>query len=31
LPGQRGRSLMEIPRRRIVPSDEPPVRGEWIR
>jgi peptidoglycan hydrolase-like protein with peptidoglycan-binding domain len=31
LPGQRGRSPMEIPRRRIAPSDEPPVWGEWIR
>jgi peptidoglycan hydrolase-like protein with peptidoglycan-binding domain len=31
LPGQRGRTPMEIPRRRVAPSDEPPVRGEWIR
>jgi peptidoglycan hydrolase-like protein with peptidoglycan-binding domain len=31
LPGQRGRSPLEIPRRRVAPSDEPPVRGEWIR
>jgi peptidoglycan hydrolase-like protein with peptidoglycan-binding domain len=31
LPGQRGRSPMEIPRQRIAPSDEPPVWGEWIR
>jgi peptidoglycan hydrolase-like protein with peptidoglycan-binding domain len=31
LPGQRWRSPMEIPRRRVAPSDEPPVRGEWIR
>ncbi len=31
LPGQRGRNPMEIPRRRVAPSDEPPVRGEWIR
>ena len=30
LPGQRGRTPMEIPHRRIVPSEEPPVRGEWI-
>ena len=30
LPGQRGRNPMEIPHRRIVPSEEPPVRGEWI-
>ena len=30
LPGQRGRPPMEIPHRRIVPSEEPPVRGEWI-
>jgi peptidoglycan hydrolase-like protein with peptidoglycan-binding domain len=30
LPGQRGRTPIEIPYRRIVPSDEPPVRGEWI-
>jgi peptidoglycan hydrolase-like protein with peptidoglycan-binding domain len=31
LPGQRGRTPMGIPRRRVAPSDEPPVRGEWIR
>jgi peptidoglycan hydrolase-like protein with peptidoglycan-binding domain len=31
LPGQRGRTPMQIPRRRVAPSDEPPVRGEWIR
>jgi peptidoglycan hydrolase-like protein with peptidoglycan-binding domain len=30
LPGQRGRTPMEMPRRRGVPADEPPVRGEWI-
>jgi peptidoglycan hydrolase-like protein with peptidoglycan-binding domain len=30
LPGQRGRTPMEIPHRHIVPSEEPPVRGEWI-
>jgi hypothetical protein len=30
LPGQRGYTPMEIPHRRIVPSEEPPVRGEWI-
>jgi len=30
LPGQRGRTPLEIPHRRIVPSEEPPVRGEWI-
>ena len=30
LPGQHGRPPMEIPHRRIVPSEEPPVRGEWI-
>jgi murein L,D-transpeptidase YcbB/YkuD len=30
LPGQRGYAPMEIPHRRIVPSEEPPVRGEWI-
>ena len=30
LPGQRGRSPMEIPHRRFIPSEEPPVRGEWI-
>jgi len=30
LPGQRGRTPMEIPHRRILPSEEPPVRGEWI-
>jgi peptidoglycan hydrolase-like protein with peptidoglycan-binding domain len=31
LPGQHGRTRMEIPRRRFIPSEEPPVRGEWIR
>jgi peptidoglycan hydrolase-like protein with peptidoglycan-binding domain len=31
LPGQYGRTPMEIPHRRFVPSEEPPVRGEWIR
>lgn len=31
LPGQNGRTPMEMPHRRIVPSEEPPVRGEWIR
>jgi peptidoglycan hydrolase-like protein with peptidoglycan-binding domain len=31
LPGQHGRTPMEMPHRRIVPSEEPPVRGEWIR
>ena len=31
LPGQRGRTPMDIPHRRVAPSDEPPVRGEWIR
>lgn len=31
LPGQRGRTPMDIPRRRVAPSEEPPVRGEWIR
>jgi peptidoglycan hydrolase-like protein with peptidoglycan-binding domain len=30
LPGQNGRTPMEIPRRRVVPAEEPPVRGEWI-
>jgi peptidoglycan hydrolase-like protein with peptidoglycan-binding domain len=30
LPGQNGRPFMEIPRRRVVPPEEPPVRGEWI-
>jgi peptidoglycan hydrolase-like protein with peptidoglycan-binding domain len=30
LPGQNGRTLMEMPRRRVVPAEEPPVRGEWI-
>jgi peptidoglycan hydrolase-like protein with peptidoglycan-binding domain len=30
LPGQNGRPPMEIPRRRLVPAEEPPVRGEWI-
>jgi len=30
LPGQHGRTQMEMPRRRILPSEEPPVRGEWI-
>jgi peptidoglycan hydrolase-like protein with peptidoglycan-binding domain len=30
LPGQRGRTPIEMPHRRIVPSEEPPVRGEWI-
>jgi len=30
LPGQRGRPPMEIPHRRFIPSEEPPVRGEWI-
>jgi peptidoglycan hydrolase-like protein with peptidoglycan-binding domain len=30
LPGQRGRTPMDIPHRRIVPLEEPPVRGEWI-
>jgi peptidoglycan hydrolase-like protein with peptidoglycan-binding domain len=30
LPGQRGRTPLEIPHRRVAPSDEPPVRGEWI-
>jgi peptidoglycan hydrolase-like protein with peptidoglycan-binding domain len=29
LPGQHGRTPMEMPHRR-VPGDEPPVRGEWI-
>ena len=30
LPGQRWRTPMEVPHRRVAPSDEPPVRGEWI-
>jgi peptidoglycan hydrolase-like protein with peptidoglycan-binding domain len=30
LPGQNGRTPMEVPRRRVVPAEEPPVRGEWI-
>ncbi len=30
LPGQNGRRPMEIPRRRVVPAEEPAVRGEWI-
>ena len=30
LPGQNGRPFMEMPRRRVVPAEEPPVRGEWI-
>ena len=30
LPGQNGRTPMEMPHRRVEPSDEPPVRGEWI-
>ena len=30
LPGQNGRTPMEMPRRRLVPAEEPPVRGEWI-
>jgi peptidoglycan hydrolase-like protein with peptidoglycan-binding domain len=30
LPGQRGRASMEMPHRRFIPSEEPPVRGEWI-
>jgi peptidoglycan hydrolase-like protein with peptidoglycan-binding domain len=30
LPGQHGRGPMEIPHRRFIPSEEPPVRGEWI-
>ena len=30
LPGQHGRAPMEIPHRRFIPSEEPPVRGEWI-
>ena len=30
LPGQNGRPFMEMPRRRVVPAQEPPVRGEWI-
>jgi peptidoglycan hydrolase-like protein with peptidoglycan-binding domain len=31
LPGQNGRTPMEMPHRRVAPSNEPPVRGEWIR
>jgi peptidoglycan hydrolase-like protein with peptidoglycan-binding domain len=30
LPGQHGRASMEMPHRRFIPSEEPPVRGEWI-
>jgi peptidoglycan hydrolase-like protein with peptidoglycan-binding domain len=30
LPGQNGRTPMEMPRRRFVPAEGPPVRGEWI-
>jgi peptidoglycan hydrolase-like protein with peptidoglycan-binding domain len=30
LPGQNGRPAMVMPRRRVVPAEEPPVRGEWI-
>jgi peptidoglycan hydrolase-like protein with peptidoglycan-binding domain len=30
LPGQNGRTPLGIPRRRVVPAEEPPVRGEWI-
>ena len=30
LPGQNGRTPMEMPHRRVAPSNEPPVRGEWI-
>jgi peptidoglycan hydrolase-like protein with peptidoglycan-binding domain len=30
LPGQHRRTPIEIPRRRFIPSEEPPVRGEWI-
>ena len=30
LPGQNGRTPMEMPRRRFAPAEEPPVRGEWI-
>jgi len=30
LPGQNGRPFIEMPRRRVVPAEEPPVRGEWI-
>jgi peptidoglycan hydrolase-like protein with peptidoglycan-binding domain len=30
LPGQHGRTPMEMPRRRGAPLDEAPVRGEWI-
>ena len=31
LPGQNGRTPMEMPHRRVAPLNEPPVRGEWIR
>jgi peptidoglycan hydrolase-like protein with peptidoglycan-binding domain len=30
LPGQNGRMFIEMPRRRLAPTEEPPVRGEWI-
>jgi peptidoglycan hydrolase-like protein with peptidoglycan-binding domain len=30
LPGQNGRPFMVMPRRHVVPAEEPPVRGEWI-
>ncbi len=30
LPGQNGRTPLEMPRRRVAPADQPPVRGEWI-
>jgi peptidoglycan hydrolase-like protein with peptidoglycan-binding domain len=30
LPGQNGHPFMGMPRRRVVPAEEPPVRGEWI-
>jgi peptidoglycan hydrolase-like protein with peptidoglycan-binding domain len=30
LPGQNGYPPMGMPRRRVVPAEEPPVRGEWI-
>lgn len=30
LPGQNGRPFIEMPHRRVVPAEEPPVRGEWI-
>ena len=30
LPGQQGRTPMEMPHRRLLPKEEPPVRGEWI-